>query len=138
LCYVEGTLDFGLYLNTLSIFDLISYTYANWEDVPTLDNPLFKKNNFFLSKPHNSRGNYKEINQNSLVFHSKTKQKNYKEENKLRKHCEASSFLLEACVFYLDNPVLTTTVLSEIIMSLSPLTNNSSCIGQVLNPSRKW
>ena len=43
--------------------------------------------------------NYKRINQKSLAFHAEAKQKNYKEEKKLRKPYEALPFLLEACVF---------------------------------------
>jgi len=42
-------------------------------------------------------GNYKRINQKDLAFHTKEKQKNYKEEKKLRKFYEAP-FLLDACV----------------------------------------
>jgi len=42
-------------------------------------------------------GNYKGINQKGLAFHE-AKQKNYKEEQKLRKLYEALSFLLDACV----------------------------------------
>ena len=37
-------------------------------------------------------------NQKYLVFHAEAKQKKYKEEKKLRKSCEASSFLLQVCV----------------------------------------
>jgi len=43
--------------------------------------------------------NYKEIKQKCLAFHVEAKQKNYKEEKKLRKPYEISPFLLEACVF---------------------------------------
>ena len=43
-------------------------------------------------------GNYKRTNQKGLAFHAKAKQKNYKEENKLRKSHEALSFLHDACV----------------------------------------
>jgi len=45
-------------------------------------------------------GNYKGINQKGLAFHAEAKQKNYKEENKLRKPYEVLSFLLNACVLY--------------------------------------
>jgi len=44
-------------------------------------------------------GNYKGINQKGLAFHAEEKQKNYKEEKKLRKSYETSPFLLKACVF---------------------------------------
>jgi len=44
-------------------------------------------------------GNYKGINQNGLALHKKAKQKTYKEEKKITKPCETSSFLLEAYVF---------------------------------------
>jgi len=43
-------------------------------------------------------GNYKGINQKGLTFHAEAKQKNYKEENKLRNPYEALPFLLDACV----------------------------------------
>ena len=43
-------------------------------------------------------GSYKRINQKGLAFHVEAKQKNYKEENKLRKPYEAPPFLLDACV----------------------------------------
>ena len=43
-------------------------------------------------------GNYRGINQNGLAFHAEAKQKNYKEENKLRKPYEALPSLLDACV----------------------------------------
>jgi len=42
--------------------------------------------------------NYKRINQKGLAFHAAAKQKNYKEENKLRKPYEAPPFLLDVCV----------------------------------------
>ena len=44
-----------------------------------------------LTKPQNSIGNYKRINQKGLAFHAEAKQKNYKEEKKLRKPYEALS-----------------------------------------------
>ena len=53
---------------------------------------------FIGTKPQNSMGNYKRINQKGLAFHAEAKQKNYKEENKLRKPYEALSSLLDACV----------------------------------------
>jgi len=43
-------------------------------------------------------GNYKRINQQGLAFHAEAKQKNYKEENKLKKPYEALPFLLDVCV----------------------------------------
>jgi len=44
-------------------------------------------------------GNYKRINQKGLTFHAEAKQKNYKEEKKLRrKPYETPSFFLDACV----------------------------------------
>jgi len=43
-------------------------------------------------------GNYKGNNQKGLSFHAEAKQKNYKEEKKLRKRYEAISFLFDACV----------------------------------------
>ena len=46
-------------------------------------------------------GNYKRMNLKMvLAFHAEAKRKNYKEEKKLRKPCEASFFLLEACIFF--------------------------------------
>jgi len=42
--------------------------------------------------------NYKRINKKGLAFHAEAKQKNYKEEKKLRKPYEAPPFLLDACV----------------------------------------
>jgi len=45
-------------------------------------------------------GNYKRINQNSLAFHAKAKQKNYKEEKKIRKPYEAPPFSLRLVSFY--------------------------------------
>jgi len=44
--------------------------------------------------------NYKGINQKGLSFHAETKQKNYKEEKKLRKPYEALSFSLMLVSFY--------------------------------------
>jgi len=43
-------------------------------------------------------GNYKGINQKGLAFHVEAKQKNYKEEKKLRKSYEVLPFLLDAYV----------------------------------------
>jgi len=43
--------------------------------------------------------NYKGINQKGLAFHAEAKQKNYKEEKKLRKPYEVFPFLLEAFIF---------------------------------------
>jgi len=40
-----------------------------------------------------SMGNYKGINKKSLTFHAEAKQKNYKEEKKLRKPFEALLWL---------------------------------------------
>jgi len=45
-------------------------------------------------------GNYKRINQKGLAFHTKAKQKNYKEEKKLRKSYEVLSFSLKLVSFY--------------------------------------
>jgi len=42
--------------------------------------------------------NCKGINQKGLPFHAKAKQKNYKEEKKLRKSYKVAPFLLDACV----------------------------------------
>jgi len=42
--------------------------------------------------------NYKGINQKGLAFHAKPKQKNFKEEKKLRKPYKTPPFLLDACV----------------------------------------
>ena len=47
---------------------------------------------FIGTKPHNSMGNYKRTNQKGLAFHAEAKQKNYKEEKKLRKPYENSPF----------------------------------------------
>jgi len=44
-------------------------------------------------------GNYKGINQKGLAFHAEAKQKNYKEEKKLRKPYETLIFLFEDCLF---------------------------------------
>jgi len=45
-------------------------------------------------------GNYKGINQKGLAFHAEVKQKNYKEEKKLRKSYEALSFFPRGlCLF---------------------------------------
>jgi len=43
-------------------------------------------------------GNYKGINQKVLTFHVEEKQKNYKEEKKLRKSYEIPLLLLDAYV----------------------------------------
>jgi len=45
-------------------------------------------------------GNYKGINQKGLVFHAEAKQKNCKEEKKLRKLYEALSLSLVLVSFY--------------------------------------
>jgi len=45
-------------------------------------------------------GNYKGNNQKDLAFHTEAKQKNYKEEKKLRKPYEAPPLLLYACVLF--------------------------------------
>jgi len=45
-------------------------------------------------------GNYKGINQKGLTFHAEAKQKNYKEENKLKKPYEAPLFSLMLVFFY--------------------------------------
>jgi len=44
--------------------------------------------------------NYKGINQKGLVFHAEAKQKNYKEEKKLRKPYEVLPFSLMLVSFY--------------------------------------
>jgi len=46
-----------------------------------LDSPTTTPN---PQQPHNSMGNYKEINQKGLAFHAEEKQKYYKEEKKTR------------------------------------------------------
>jgi len=43
-------------------------------------------------------GNYKRINKKDLAFHAEAKQKNYKEEKKLRKPYEPPPFFLDAYV----------------------------------------